>query len=107
MKDFLLRRSAGQAGSLEALEGAGLLSAATPASRETEEVIARQRDEFVRTGDAETLLSDELAAAMAACGPRHDLTQSAALPLSVDRTAMIRPPLGQAALGMETWPYPE
>jgi hypothetical protein len=28
-------------------------------------------------------------------------------PLSEERTAMMRPPLGQAVFGWETWPYPE
>ena len=89
-RDFSLKRAAGQAGALEALEGAALLSAAAPASADAdagdpESVIARRCDEFMRTGDAEALLSDELAAAMALDAPRHDLTQSPALPLMADR----------------------
>jgi starch synthase (maltosyl-transferring) len=84
-RDFLLKREAGQAGTLEALEGAALLTAATPPSADTEEVIARRRDEFLRTGEADELLSDDLAAAMAEAETRYDLTQSPPLPLIVDR----------------------
>jgi starch synthase (maltosyl-transferring) len=84
-RDFLLKRAAGQTGTLEAIEGASLLSAATPATAAVEYVIVRHRDEFLRTGDPDALLSDDLAAAMAQCEPRYDLTQSALLPLAVDR----------------------
>src|SRR5215471_2945249 len=76
-RDFLLKREAGQAGTLEALEGAALLTAPTPSNPELEQVIARRRDEFVRTGDADALLSDDVAAAMADGEARNDLTQSA------------------------------
>src|SRR5262249_55799098 len=41
-RDFLLKREAGQAGTLEALEGAALLTAATPFNPELEQVIARR-----------------------------------------------------------------
>jgi len=75
-RDFLLKRQAGRAGTLEALEGAALLSAATPPNAGTEEVIGRRRDEFVRTGEADALLCDDLAAAMAESETRYDLTQS-------------------------------
>jgi starch synthase (maltosyl-transferring) len=97
-RDFLLKRAAGAAGSLEALEGAALLSAAIPTSPDVEFVLARHRDDFVRTGDAEVLLSDEVAAAVAECNPRRDLTQSAPLPLTVDR------PLARAGAWYEMMP---
>jgi len=84
-RDFLLKREAGQVGTLEALEGAALLTTATPANAEAECVIARYRDDFLRSGDAETLLSEELAAAMARSEARYDLTRSELLPLVVDR----------------------
>ena len=84
-RDFLLKREAGQAGTLEALEGAALLTAATPFNPELEQVIARRRDEFVRTGEADALLSDDVAAAMTDGEARNDLTQSAPLTLIVDR----------------------
>jgi starch synthase (maltosyl-transferring) len=84
-RDFLLKREAGQAGNLEALEGAALLTAATPSNPELEQVIARRRDEFVSTGEADALLSDDVAAAMADGEARNDLTQSPHLPLIVDR----------------------
>jgi len=84
-RDFLLKRNANQAGPLEAIEGAALLTAATPTDADAEALIARHRDEFLRTGDPETLLSDELAAVMSMHAPRHDLTQSPALPMVVER----------------------
>jgi starch synthase (maltosyl-transferring) len=95
---FLLKREAGQAGTLEALEGAALLSAATPPNADLEDVIARRRDEFVRTGEADALLSDDLAAAMAESESRYDLTQSPPLRLIVD------PPIARAGAWYEFTP---
>src|SRR5262249_44398531 len=83
---------------LEALEGAALLSAATPPNTGAEEVIDRRRDEFVRTGEADALLSDDLAAAMAASETRYDLTQSPPLSLIVD------PPIARAGAWYEIMP---
>jgi starch synthase (maltosyl-transferring) len=97
-RDFRVKRAAGQAGTLEALEGAAMLATATPSSAESECIIARHRDEFVRSGDPETLLSDELAAAMAACESRFDLTRSPPMPLVVDR------PLARAGAWYEIMP---
>src|SRR5262245_9629587 len=97
-RDFLLKREAGQAGTLEALEGAALLTAATPSNPELEQVIARRRDEFVNTGEADALLSDDVAAAMAEGEARHDLTQSPPLPLMVD------PPIARAGAWYEITP---
>jgi starch synthase (maltosyl-transferring) len=97
-RDFLLKREAGQAGTLEALEGAALLTAATPSNPELEQAIARRRDEFVRTGEADALLSDNVAAAMADGEARNDLTQSAQLPLIVDR------PIARAGAWYEIMP---
>jgi starch synthase (maltosyl-transferring) len=97
-RDFLLKREAGQAGTLEALEGAALLTAATPSNPELEQVIARRRDEFVRTGEADALLSDDVAAAMADGEARNDLTQSPTLLLIVDR------PVARAAAWYEITP---
>jgi len=84
-RDFLVKRAAGEAGALDAVEGAVLLSAVRAAEPEAEATIARRCDEFVRTSNPDTLLTDDLAAAMARCGPRRDVTQSPALPLVVDR----------------------
>jgi starch synthase (maltosyl-transferring) len=84
-RDFLRKQEAGQAGALEALEGAALLAQASPGTDDVADVVARHRDEFVRTGDPTTLLTDTVAAAMSAGAPRHDLTRSPALPLMVDR----------------------
>ena len=96
--DQRLKREAGQAGTLEALEGAALLATATPPNAEAECVIARHRDDFVRSGDAQTLLSEELAAAMAQSEARYDLTRSQLMPLVVDR------PLARAGAWYEMMP---
>jgi len=97
-RDFLVKRQAGQIGAVDALEGAALLSSAIPATGAAEYVLGRQRDEFVRTGDAQALLSDEVAAAMAGSEPRRHLTQSSMLPLVVDR------PLARAGAWYEMMP---
>jgi len=97
-REFLLKRDAGQAGTLEALEGAALLAAATPPDARTESIIARHRDEFVRSGDASTLLADDLAAAMAVSESRYDLTRSPLMPLVIDR------PLARASAWYEIMP---
>jgi starch synthase (maltosyl-transferring) len=97
-RDFRLKREAGQAGTLEALEGAGLLTSAIAPNAEVEEIITRHRDDFVRTGDADELLSDELAAAMAEAESRYDLTRSQHLPLIVER------PLARAGAWYEIMP---
>src|SRR5262249_5510320 len=79
-RDFLKKREAGQAEAVDALEGAALLSAVAPANSAAEHVLARQRDEFVRIGEVDALLSDQVADAMAGCEPRRHLTRSPALP---------------------------
>jgi starch synthase (maltosyl-transferring) len=97
-RDFLLKRTAGQAGTLEAVEGAALLAAAMPPTAAIEQAIARGRDEFVRTGEAEALLADDVAAAMAESEPRYDLTQSPQRSLIVDR------PIARAGAWYEIMP---
>jgi len=81
---FELKLNAGQDVSLDALEGAELLSR-TAASDQVGAVIQRQCQHFLESGDYQALLAPELMAAMALAQPRPDLTRSPALPLMVDR----------------------
>jgi starch synthase (maltosyl-transferring) len=81
---FELKLNAGQDVSLDALEGADLLTR-TAATGEAAAVIQRQCQLFLETGDYQALLAPELVAAMAIAQPRPDLTRSPSLPLMIDR----------------------
>lgn len=80
-----LKLKAGQDISLEALEGAGLLTRAQARRPEATSVIVRQCEKFLQTGDIEPLLDEELSRAMATSQQRPDLTRSHACPLVIDR----------------------
>jgi starch synthase (maltosyl-transferring) len=82
---FELKQKAGQDLSLDALEGAALLTKAQGAGPAAGAVILRQCEQFLQTGDSAPLLAPELKDAMAESQGRHDLTRSALLPLMVDR----------------------
>ncbi|MCK7475321.1 MAG: DUF3416 domain-containing protein [Rhodopseudomonas palustris] len=69
---FELKLNAGQDVSLDALEGAELLSR-TAASDQVGAVIQRQCQLFLESGDYQALLAPELMAAMALAQPRPDL----------------------------------
>jgi starch synthase (maltosyl-transferring) len=97
-RDFLLKRAAGQDSSVDALEGAAIISSAKPASSAAEYVLGRERDAFMRSGDPAPLLSDQVAEAMADCEPGRDLTRSAPLSLVADR------PLARAGAWYEMVP---
>ncbi len=84
-RDFELKRKAGSDLPLDAIEGAGLLTKAQVGSNDAAEVILRQCEDFLQTGDADPLLTDELQRAMAESQLRPDLTQSQLFPLVVDR----------------------
>uniref|UniRef100_Q07K89 Alpha-1,4-glucan:maltose-1-phosphate maltosyltransferase n=1 Tax=Rhodopseudomonas palustris (strain BisA53) TaxID=316055 RepID=Q07K89_RHOP5 len=81
---FELKLRAGQDVTLDALEGAAMLTKAQ-ASGDAAEVIQRQCGIYLETGAAEPLLAPELQAAMADSQARPDLTRSALLPLVIDR----------------------
>ncbi len=83
-RDFALKRDAGQNVTLEAQEGRALLEAVR-ARKEAKETIAQARRAFDESGDAQTLLSEALAAAMAEHQARPDITRSAVMPLVADR----------------------
>jgi len=82
---FELKQKAGQDISLEALEGAGMLTKVQGVEPSAAAVILRQCEEYLQTGDAAPLLAPELKQAMAENQWRPDLTRSQLMPLMVDR----------------------
>ena len=81
---FEAKLKAGQDVTLDALEGAAMLTRAQ-ASGDAAEVIQRHCGIYLETGAAEPLLSPDLELAMADSQARPDLTRSALLPLVIDR----------------------
>lgn len=71
--------------SLDAVEGAGLLTKAHSARQDAAAVIIRQCEDYLQTGDVTPLLATELGEAMAESQLRPDLTHSPNFPLIVDR----------------------
>ena len=82
---FELKQAAGQDVSLDALEGAALLTKAQSGTAEAAAVILRYCEQFLQTGDSAPLLAPELREAMAESQDRIDTTRSHPLPLTVDR----------------------
>ncbi|MGH6764916.1 MAG: maltotransferase domain-containing protein, partial [Bradyrhizobium sp.] len=84
-RGFELKQKAGADLSLDAIEGAGMLTKAQSGGHAAVAVILRQCEEFLQTGEAAPLLTDELMDAMAESQLRHDLTRSPLFPLMADR----------------------
>lgn len=82
---FELKQEAGQDVSVDALEGAGMLTRAVLGSKEDAAIIVRQCDRYLETGDTTALLTSELTDAMSRSQPRPDLARSSTWPLVVDR----------------------
>jgi starch synthase (maltosyl-transferring) len=82
---FELKQKAGADLTLDALEGAALLTKAQASEREAAAVILRQCEAYLRTGETEPLLTSELQNAMAESQSRSDLTRSQPFPLVADR----------------------
>jgi starch synthase (maltosyl-transferring) len=82
---LLLKREAGLDISLEAREGRELLGELKPQNPQTKRIIDRVCREFDRSPDVDLLLTDELAAAVAANDPRSDFTHSSPIPVVADR----------------------
>jgi starch synthase (maltosyl-transferring) len=80
-----LKQKAGQDLSLDALEGAGLLTKVQSDDAEVLGLIQRQCEDYLRTGEIDPLLVPELLGAMAMSQPRPDLTRTDPLPLMIDR----------------------
>jgi starch synthase (maltosyl-transferring) len=79
------RRQAGADVTLDAIEGAGLLTKAHGAQQDAAAVIERQCEDFLETGDVAPLLTGALKEAMAESQLRSDLTRSSLFPLVADR----------------------
>src|SRR4051794_24744528 len=71
--------------SLDAIEGAGLLTKAHGARQDAAEVIVRQCEDYLQSGDVASLLAADLGEAMAESQSRPDLTRSQNFPLIIDR----------------------
>jgi starch synthase (maltosyl-transferring) len=82
---FELKQKAGADLTLDAIEGAGMLTKAQAGGNAAAAVILRQCEDFLQTGDAAPLLTPELKDAMAESQLRPDLTRSQLFPLTVDR----------------------
>lgn len=70
---------------LDAIEGAGLLTKAHGAPQDAAAVIVRQCEDYLGSGDVAPLLAAELSEAMAESQARPDLTRSPLFPLIIDR----------------------
>src|SRR5436305_472873 len=82
---FELKQKAGADLSLDAIEGAGMLTKAQAGGKEASAVILRQCEDYLQTGDVAPLLAPECKDAMAESQLRSDLTRSQLFPLMVDR----------------------
>src|SRR3954462_2945481 len=84
-RGFELKQKAGADVTLDAIEGAGMLTKAQAGGKEASAVILRQCEDYLQTGEAAPLLAPELKEAMAESQMRSDLTRSQLFPLMVDR----------------------
>ena len=84
-RGFELKQKAGVDLTLDAIEGAGLLTQAQAGGRDAAAVILRQCENFLQTGEPGELLAPGLQEAMAESQIRHDLTRSVLFPLVIDR----------------------
>ena len=82
---FELKQQAGADLTLDAIEGAGMLTKAQAGGPAASAVILRQCEDFLQTGEAAPLLTDELKDAMAVSQFRPDLTRSPLFPFVADR----------------------
>ena len=82
---FELKLKAGQDVTLDALEGAGLMTKAQSGGPEASAVILKRCEQYLETGETDPFVSPELREAMAESQLRPDLTRSALLPLTIDR----------------------
>ncbi|QPF93221.1 maltotransferase domain-containing protein [Bradyrhizobium commune] len=79
------RQLSGADVTLDAIEGAGLLTKAHGAQQDAAAVIVRQCEDYLQSGDVAPLLATELSAAMSESQSRPDLTRSPNFPLIIDR----------------------
>ena len=93
-----LKQKAGADLTLDAIEGAGLLTKAQAGGNAAAAVILRQCEEFLQTGEPAPLLTAELRDAMAESQLRSDLTRSPLFPFVAD------PPRARAGAWYEMVP---
>jgi starch synthase (maltosyl-transferring) len=84
-RGFELKQKAGADVTLDALEGAGMLTKAQAGGHAAAAVILRQCEDFLQTGETAPLLTDELKDAMAVSQLPPDLTRSQLFPFVADR----------------------
>jgi starch synthase (maltosyl-transferring) len=84
-RGFELKQQAGADVTLDAIEGAGMLTKAQGGGHEATAVILKQCEDYLQTGDTASLLTPELQQAMTEGQFRPDLTRSQPFPLVVDR----------------------
>jgi starch synthase (maltosyl-transferring) len=84
-RGFELKQKAGADLTLDAIEGAGMLTKAQAGSQAAVAVILQQCEDFLQTGEAAPLLTTELRDAMAESQLRPDLTRSKLFPFVADR----------------------
>jgi starch synthase (maltosyl-transferring) len=84
-RGFELKQKAGADLTLDAIEGAGMLTKALAGGQAATAVILKRCEEFLQTGEPAPLLSEDLKQAMAVSQPRPDLTRSRLFPLMADR----------------------
>jgi starch synthase (maltosyl-transferring) len=80
-----LKQKAGIDVSLDAIEGAGMLTKAQAGDEAAIAIILRQCEDYLQTGEVEPLLTDELKDAMTESQLRPDLTRSQLFPFVADR----------------------
>jgi starch synthase (maltosyl-transferring) len=97
-RDYLRKVDAKTATDVDALEGANLLSGVRLSSPREQAVIEDARDQFLRTGSADSLVAEPVAAVMSNRSGHKDAVQSAAMPLIADR------PLARAGAWYEVFP---
>jgi starch synthase (maltosyl-transferring) len=85
-REVRLKREAGLDTTLEAGEGRELLVELKPSDAKAKRLIEQTLRAFDRKGELDLLLSDALAAAVASCELRGDLTHSVSIPVIADRS---------------------
>jgi starch synthase (maltosyl-transferring) len=84
-RGFELKQKAGADVTLDAIEGAAMLTKAQGGGHDATAVILKRCEEYLQTGDTAPLLTAELQDAMAEGQFRPDLTRSTLFPLVADR----------------------
>jgi starch synthase (maltosyl-transferring) len=84
-RGFELKQKAGADVTLDAIEGAAMLTKAQGGGQAATAMILKQCEDYLQSGDTAPLLTAELQDAMAESQSRPDLTRSQLFPLVIDR----------------------